>query len=53
LDQRFDRGFDVCREIMPNSDNFSQFYRHVLELIPGRFLRFFVSWFVSAFLGEF
>jgi len=51
LNQRLDGGLDVDREIGPNSDNFSQFGRYVLELIPGSFLRFFVSWFVSAFLG--
>jgi len=51
LDQRFDGGFDVCREIRPNSDNFSQFGRYVLGQTLGSFLIFFVSWFVSAFLG--
>jgi len=51
LNQRLDGGLDVDREIRPNSDNFSQFGRYVLKLIPGNFLRFFVSWFVSAFLG--
>jgi hypothetical protein len=50
LNQCLDCGLDVYREIMPKSDNFSQFGGYILKLIPGSFLRFFVSWFVSAFL---
>ena len=37
---------------MPNGDNFSQFDGHLSDLIPGSFLRFLVSWFVIAFLGN-
>ncbi|MFC1637365.1 hypothetical protein ACFL5Z_21300, partial [Planctomycetota bacterium] len=35
MDQCPDCGLDMYWEIVPNSDNFSQFYRHVLEVYFG------------------